>query len=112
MRAVLRAAAGAETTSPVELPAGVALLQGRWIPGVGGIFTGAARPAAAVTLGETIVVHPGTVISERLMRHELEHVRQWREEGWMFPFRYALAYLRHGYRDNPYEVAARNAEQG
>ena len=51
------------------------------------------------------------MISERLIRHELEHVRQWREAGWTFPLRYAWLYLRHGYRENPYEIAARDAER-
>ena len=111
MKSLIRAAAGPEAPSPIELPAGVQVRQGRWIPWVGGMFTGARRPAAAVTVGETIVVHPGTMISERLIRHELEHVRQWREAGWTFPLRYAWLYLRHGYRENPYEIAARDAER-
>ena len=110
MKFILRAAAGTETTSPVDLPPGVQLRQGRWIPWVGGMFTGSGW-AAAVTLGDTIVVHPAAQLSERLIRHELEHVRQWREAGWTFPLRYAWLHLKHGYRANPYEVAARDAER-
>jgi hypothetical protein len=41
-----------------------------------------------------------------LLAHEMAHVRQWRADP-LFPVRYALATLRHGYRDNPYEVEAR-----
>jgi hypothetical protein len=102
--------AGSPIASPIPLPDGVALVQGRWIPWIGGLFTGSFRSAAAVTLGDTIVVNPSVVASASLVRHELEHVRQWREDGFMFPIRYAMQYARHGYRANPYEVAARNAE--
>lgn len=96
--------------SPVPLPAGVRLLQGSWIPWIGGLFTGSGHPAAAVTVGSTIIVSRRVEASAALVRHELEHVRQWREEGWRFPIRYAVQYMRYGYRANPYEVAARAAE--
>ena len=43
-----------------------------------------------------------------LLEHELEHVRQWKADP-LFPLRYTLATLRHGYYDNPYEVQARAA---
>ena len=68
------------------------------------------HPAAAVTLGDTILVHPGAPLTARLLRHELAHVRQWRAQPLTFPLRYVLNHLRYGYRDNPYEVAARQAE--
>jgi hypothetical protein len=96
--------------SPVALPMGVRLVRGRWITLIGGLFTGSTRPAAAVTMRNTIVVDRDVVISARLVRHELEHVRQWRAEGWMFPLRYAVQFVRHGYSANPYEIAARAAE--
>jgi hypothetical protein len=57
-----------------------------------------------------IVVDRDVELTARLVRHELEHVRQWRAEGWMFPLRYAVRFVRFGYRANPYEVAARAAE--
>ena len=45
--------------------------------------------------------------TDRLFRHELEHVYQVRQFGW---FRFYLTYiwysLRYGYRDNPFEIAA------
>jgi len=94
---------------PSPLPDGVEVRYGRWLPAVGGIFT-RTRRAAAVTLGDTIVVHPDEPLSERLLRHELTHVRQWRERPWSFPLRYAWNHLRYGYRENPYEVEARSAE--
>jgi hypothetical protein len=104
--------------APLEPPAdvgpdvqdGVMLRAGRWIPRVGGWLAGSRRPAAAVTLGRTIIVHPDAALTRRLLRHELEHVRQWRSRPISFPLHYAWLYLRHGYRANPYEVAARAAE--
>lgn len=47
-------------------------------------------------------------VSQRLYRHELEHIYQIQRIG---RFRYYLKYwmywFKHGYRNNPYEVAAR-----
>jgi hypothetical protein len=64
-------------------------------------------PAAAVTLGRTIIVHPEVELSPRLLVHELTHVRQWEEDP-LFPVKYALQSLRHGYLQNRYEVEARD----
>lgn len=90
------------------LPRDVTLRQGDLVPRIGGLLTRMHGPAAAVTLGDTIVVHPSITLSPELLAHELEHVRQWREDA-LFPIRYALATLRYGYHNNPYEVAARAA---
>lgn len=50
--------------------------------------------AAAITLGRLIIVRRRAVGDERLMRHELVHVRQWRELGVVgFGVRYLRAYL-------------------
>jgi hypothetical protein len=111
VRWVFRSVTGVDAKAPIDLPDGVHVVRGRWIPWIGGVLTGARRPAAAVTVGDTIIVHPAAVLSPALVRHELEHVRQWRQDGWRFPIRYAVQYVRHGYRANPYEVAAREAEQ-
>jgi hypothetical protein len=94
----------------VAAPAGVVLRRSRWIPRLGGWLAGLSGPAAAVTIARTIVLHPRARLSEPLLRHELEHVRQWRERPFTFPFRYVWCQIRHGYRNNPYEVAARRAE--
>ena len=50
--------------------------------------------ASAITLGPLISVRAGREHDERLMRHELVHVRQWRELG-VFGFLriYLAAYL-------------------
>jgi hypothetical protein len=92
------------------VPEGVAIVRGRLIPRLGGVLAGTRGPAAAVTLGRTIVVDEGVELTERLLRHELEHVRQWRESPIGFPLLYVWNHLRFGYRDNPYEVEARAAE--
>jgi hypothetical protein len=94
--------------SGADLPAGVRVVRGGLIPRLGGFFAGMGTAASAVTLGSTIVVHPRARLTTSLLTHELEHVRQWREDR-LFPLRYTLATLRHGYHDNPYEVAARSA---
>ena len=98
--------------APVDVPAGVEIRVGRWIPALGGRLSGMGQNAAAVTLGRTIVVHPDARMDGRLLRHELEHVRQWRRYPLTFPFRYVLCHLRYGYHDNPFERAAREAEAG
>lgn len=90
------------------LPEGVTLRRGGWIPRLGGILARMNGPAAAVTLGRTIVVGPRARLTPDLLAHELVHVRQWRDDA-LFPLRYSLATLRHGYWNNPYEVEAREA---
>jgi hypothetical protein len=94
---------------PDTVPAGVVLREGRLIPWIGGVLGRMGGPAAAVTLRRTIIVSPAYPITPALIAHELTHVRQWREDG-LFPMRYALASLRHGYDQNPYEVEAREVE--
>lgn len=110
MIAILRRLVG-DTVPDPRLPEGVALVRGRWVPALGGRLSGMAGPAAAVTLGSTIVVHPDAPVSDRLLRHELVHVRQWSRRPLAFPLLYVLEHVRHGYRNNRYEVEAR-AEEG
>jgi hypothetical protein len=101
---------GARMGDGPKVPAGVVLRRGRWLTAVGGWCAGMRGRAAAVTIGRTIVVHPDVVLDRRLIDHELEHVRQWREHPVTFPARYILNHFRYGYRNNPYEVEARRAE--
>lgn len=69
----------------------------------------------ALVLGSTIHLH-GASGSELMndvawLRHEICHVRQWQRDGFLpFLFRYLWFSLRKGYRQNPYEVEARQAE--
>ena len=109
IRTLVRSLAGRPVAVP-DLPAGVAVVRGRWIPELGGRLCGMRGPAAAVTLGSTIVVHPRVGLSPRLLRHELAHVRQWRQMPLVFPIAYVWHHFRHGYMSNPFEIEARNAE--
>ena len=101
----------AENKLPESVPGPVAVFRSRWIPWLGGRLSGMGGPAAAVTLGDAIVVHPDVELTTRLLRHELAHVRQWRAQPFTFPIRYVLEHLRHGYERNPFEIEARAAEQ-
>jgi hypothetical protein len=94
-----------------ELPDGVVIRAGRWLPLIGGWLAGHGRAAAAVTIGSTIVVYPEVTLTGRLLRHELAHVRQWQQRPLAFPLHYAWLHMRHGYSANPYEVEARAAER-
>ena len=102
---------GSRVARPGTVPADVVIRRGRWITRLGGWLAGSRAPAGAVTLGRTIIVHPAQQLTHRLLRHELAHVEQWRRAPLTFPLRYAWQHLRHGYRANPYEVAARAAER-
>ena len=99
-----------EESLPEPVPSGVAVYRSRFVPVLGGLLSGMKGPAAAVTLGDAILVHPDVRLTTNLLRHELAHVRQWRERPLTFPLHYALEHLRHGYRQNPYEIEARAAE--
>lgn len=101
---------GREVTRVAGAPQDVTIRAGRLVPGIGGLLSGLGEPAGAVTLGRTIIVHPDVHLTDRLLRHELAHVRQWQRAPLTFPLRYVWQHLRHGYRDNPYEVEARAAE--
>ena len=69
----------------------------------------------ALTLPELIAVKADT-ISPRLLRHEMEHVRQWRRCLYVFfPVVYGIGaviglFRGSAYWDNPLECAARRAE--
>lgn len=50
-------------------------------------------------------------VTERMFRHEWEHVRQIRDLGWFkFHWQYLKELLKKGYTDNKFEVAARRVE--
>lgn len=89
-----------------SLPGEVTVRRGRLVPAIGGILGRMRGPAAAVTLRRTIVLNPEARITPTLLAHELAHVRQWQKDP-LFPIRYSLATIRHGYHNNPYEVEAR-----
>jgi hypothetical protein len=72
--------------------------------------------AAAITVGRLVAVRARAAGDERLLRHELVHVRQWRDLGVIgFLHRYLGAYVRWrlrgyghwgAYRRIPLEVEA------
>lgn len=62
------------------------------------------RGFAAATLGHVIIT--ARKPSERLLRHELVHVRQAERLGPVFVPLYLAGLLRYGYRRNPFERAA------
>jgi hypothetical protein len=64
--------------------------------------------AAAITIGPVVSVRRRAVGDERLLRHELEHVRQWRRLGVVgFLLRYVGSYLRWRVRGHPHWAAYR-----
>lgn len=71
------------------------------------------EPRWAITIGQTAYYScPESEVDPAWRAHEDEHKRQWRDEGRVvFSLKYLWWQLRYGYRDNPYEVAARAAEK-
>jgi hypothetical protein len=76
----------------------------------------AAPGAAATTIWSLIFIRPHAVEDAKLLRHELQHVKQWRRNGVLgFLFRYLRPYFlwrlrgySHwgAYRRIPFEVEA------
>lgn len=69
----------------------------------------------AFVLGSTIHLHNVSkeefLNNEQWLRHELCHIRQFREHGFLpFVMKYLLESLRMGYYNNKYEAEARAAE--
>jgi hypothetical protein len=68
----------------------------------------AAPGASATTIWSFIFIRPEAVADERLLRHELEHVRQWRKHGiGGFLIRYLRPYIRWRLRGYPHWAAYR-----
>lgn len=78
---------------------------GGLLPRVGGWPLGLPS-VAALTVRRTIFLARGVQLHPELLLHELRHVHQFQASA-AFPLRYAWEWLRHGYRDNPFEVDAR-----
>jgi hypothetical protein len=73
------------------------------------LVVGPAAPgAAATTIWSVIFMRARAVGNRRLLRHELEHVRQWHEHGvGGFLVRYLGSYLRWRLRRYPHWAAYR-----
>ena len=68
----------------------------------------AAPGAAATTIWSVIFMRERGLGNERLLRHELEHVRQWHQYGfWGFARRYLGSYVRWRLRRYPHWAAYR-----
>jgi len=70
----------------------------------------------AITIGRHVFAW--REMNARETAHELAHVRQWQALGWRYPIAYVAASLKarrsgaHWYRDNPFEVEAREIAAG
>jgi len=70
---------------------------------------------AAIVFGKVIHLHNISKeqfeADERLMKHELCHVKQYQENGFLpFIIKYLIESIRKGYYNNRFEVEAREAE--
>lgn len=72
-----------------------------WLPG---------RAVAMVVWRETIFVRRGYHLNEWELAHELRHIVQMRNQGWLgYILGYVVLWLLHGYDEHPWEVAANEA---
>lgn len=77
-------------------------------PGCTLVIGWAAPGASATTIGSLVFIRPDALDDARLLRHELEHVRQWRDHGYAgFLVRYLRPYLRWRLRGYPHWAAYR-----
>ncbi len=72
--------------------------------------------AVAIVMGKTIHLHntdkDDFLKNERWLKHELCHVQQFRQHGYIsFIIKYLWESIRKGYYNNKYEAAARQAEE-
>jgi hypothetical protein len=71
--------------------------------------------SVAMVMGKTIHLHNTSkadfLKNERWLKHELCHIRQFKEHGYfIFVIKYLWESLRKGYYQNRFEVEARQAE--
>ena len=84
-----------------------------WIAKLASLKLGSKR--VAIVIGNTIHLHNASkqefLKDERWVKHELCHVRQFQQNGFLpFIAQYLWESIRHGYYNNKYEVEARKAE--
>lgn len=73
-------------------------------------------PCIAIVFGRVIHLHGVSredfLANIRWVRHEVRHVRQYRQHGfWPFLWRYLIDWVRFGYYNIPFEKDARQAEK-
>ncbi|MEJ7736014.1 MAG: DUF4157 domain-containing protein [Chitinophagaceae bacterium] len=69
----------------------------------------------AIVVGRTIHLHNTSrqefIANNRWVRHEVAHIKQFREHGYLaFIMKYLWESIRKGYTNNKYEIEARRAE--
>lgn len=69
----------------------------------------------AIVIGKTIHLHNTSkqnfLQDERWLKHELCHVKQFKQQGFInFIVKYLWESIQHGYYNNKYEIEAREAE--
>lgn len=74
------------------------------------------EPKMAMVLGSKILLYGITksefLTNEKWVKHELEHIRQFKQHGFLpFICLYLLESMRNGYFNNKYEAEARAAEK-
>lgn len=67
--------------------------------------------ALALAIGTSVYAQYRKSLTPRIIAHELEHVRQAREHGILFPWKYWRELHRVGYHRNRFEQEARRAER-
>ncbi len=70
----------------------------------------------AIVVGKTIHLYKTSkkqfLQNERWLKHELCHIKQFQENGYLlFIAKYLWESIKHGYHNNKYEVEAREAEE-
>ncbi len=90
------------------------LKENSWLAGIAAWKLGSN--AVAMVLGKTIHLHNISKVdflqNQRLLRHELCHVQQYRLHGFIwFLVQYLWESIRRGYYNNKFEVEARKAEE-
>jgi hypothetical protein len=69
----------------------------------------------AMVMGKTILLYNTTtaefLANKRWVRHELMHVKQFQQHGYiLFLWRYLIDWVKNGYYNNKFEKEAREAE--
>ncbi len=85
-----------------------------WLAKLGAIKL--KHATCAMVIGNTIHLYKisSTEFTNNLslLRHEVEHVKQWNKIGFLFfPIQYIWFSVKYGYYNNPFEIEARKAEE-
>lgn len=94
--------------------AGIHIKENSWLARLAAAKLGTDK--VAMVLGNTIHLHRTRkeefLQNKRWVKHELCHVRQFKEHGFFgFIIKYLAASIMHGYHNNKFEKEARAAEE-